>query len=229
VAIIHASSDQLNTTDHARFAQGFTAIEQEVFSRTGHRVGFFLDVLPPFTNAPGVFKPSALRTGPQLAGQACILGVMCFIPEVWVGSSNDQTLINWKRQFSQGWAQTGIPFLMDVSPGYDAHIVFPNSVRYGLNNTWTTALTEMVQDFGQDGLVFNSWNGYTEAMAAVPLTEYGDTFSQWLESLTTVHESNSRPAGSPCTGPTLPGDINGDCTVNFQDLALLAQNWMKDS
>jgi hypothetical protein len=32
----------------------------------------------------------------------------------------------------------------------------------------------MVADFGEDGLVYNSWNGYTEAMAPVPTGEFGD-------------------------------------------------------
>jgi hypothetical protein len=41
----------------------------------------------------------------------------------------------------------------------------------------------MVKDFGQGGLVFNSWNGYTEGMAAVPTREYGNTYYSWLRRL----------------------------------------------
>jgi len=43
----------------------------------------------------------------------------------------------------------------------------------------------MVIDYGQDGLVFNSWNGYTEGMAAVPTAEYSDRFYNWLQVLCT--------------------------------------------
>jgi hypothetical protein len=91
--------------------------------------------------------------------------------------------VAWKRDYSRRWAATGIPFLMDVSPGYDASVVFPGSRRYGFTDTWQTALTAMVGDFAQDGLVYNSWNGYTEGMAAVPTTEYGDRYYGWLTEL----------------------------------------------
>ncbi|OHB60027.1 MAG: hypothetical protein A2Y12_05625 [Planctomycetes bacterium GWF2_42_9] len=36
-------------------------------------------------------------------------------------------------------------------------------------------------------------------------------------------------AGSCQAGVYLEGDINEDCYVNFQDFALLAQNWLKDN
>jgi hypothetical protein len=75
---------------------------------------------------------------------------------------------------------------MDVSPGYNASIVFPRSIRYGFTSSWQDQLTAMVEELGQGGLVFNSWNGYTEGMAAVPTTEYGDRFYRWLQSLTQV-------------------------------------------
>jgi hypothetical protein len=150
-------------------------------------VGFLIDAPPPDTFAPGRFRPQCWMTGPHLAQRESILGVMCFIPEVGVGSSDDQRLITWKRMFAQGWASTGIPFLMDVSPGYDAHIVFPGSVRYGLNSTWTSALKDMVAEYGADGFVYNSWNGYTEGMAAMELREYGDTYRIWAKSLADLY------------------------------------------
>jgi len=225
VALIHASSNQLGPNDHSAYAAGFGAVAQEVFQRTRIKVGFFLDALPPNTNAPGVFKPSWGATASFLKNEDSILGIMCFIPEIWVGSSSDTTLLNWKRDFSRGWANTGIPFLMDVCPGYDAHIVFPGSVRYGLNIEWTMELTDMVEDFGQDGLMYNSWNGYTEGMAAVVLEEYGDFFSHWLRTLTCKYLAESCADLIRC-GTRLPGDINGDCQVNFQDLAQMAEQWL---
>jgi len=200
VAIIHASSNRLGSSEHAAYAAGFGAVAQEVYSATGVRVGFFLDALPPGTGAPGSFKPSPEVTGPYLKQEPSILGIMCFIPEVWVGSSNDNTLIAWKEDFSGRWADTGIPFIMDISPGYDAHIVFPGSVQYGLNSSWTSALSQMVNDFGQDGLTFNSWNGYTEAMAAVPTQEFGDVYYEWLRSL-----------------PRHPADFDWDDDVDLED------------
>jgi len=226
ITIIHASSNQLGSYDHSAFARGFDSIAEEVLRQTGIEVGFFIDALPPGTYAPGKFRPSYGSTAYYLKQQDSILGIMCFIPEVWVGSSNDQHLIDWKRRFSQGWADTGIPFLMDVSPGYDAHIVFPDSVQYGLNTTWMQALTEMVQDFGQDGLMYNSWNGYTEGMAAVVLQEYGDAFFKWLGELTCMYEIATCSDIVRCEGAK-PPDLNGDCRVDLLDMAMLAEYWLK--
>ena len=200
VAVIHASSNRLGASEHLAYAEGFDALSQEVLAATGVSVGFFLDAVPPNTGAPGSFKPSPEGTGPHLRQEPSILGIMCFIPEVWVGSSDDNVLITWKEDFSRRWADTGIPFIMDVSPGYDAHIVFPGSVQYGLNSAWTSALSEMVNEFGQDGLIFNSWNGYTEGMAAVRTQEFGDVYSEWLRSL-----------------PRHPADLDWDRDVDQED------------
>jgi hypothetical protein len=192
VTLIHASSNRLSPGEDAAYAAGFDAIAQKVFDDTGVKVGFFLDALPrqsPY--APGVFKPSAEQTGPELAARTSILGIQCFIPEIWADVTTETERINWKRDFSESWAATGIPFLMDVSPGYDAHLVFPGSVEYGYDKTWMTALTGMVADFGQDGLVYNSWNGYTEGMAAVPTLEDGMTYYEWLDRLTAVPEPST--------------------------------------
>ncbi len=40
----------------------------------------------------------------------------------------------------------------------------------------------MVVDYGEDGLVFNSWNGYTEGMAAVTTLEFSDQYYLWLQA-----------------------------------------------
>ena len=185
VTFIHAASDRLTSDDHEAFAAGFDLIAEAVYQATRIRVGFFLDPLPPASNAPGIFRPDPVRTGPALLAAVSVLGIQAFIPEIWVsGSPSDAQLIVWKRDFSQRWSEAGLPFLMDVSPGYDARIVFPGSIRYGLTSEWRDQLTGMVSEFAKNGLVFNSWNGYTEGMAAVPTREYGDAFFQWLRILT---------------------------------------------
>jgi hypothetical protein len=187
ITLIHASSNLLNKTAHTLYAQGFDDLADEVFIQTGVRVGFFIDPLPPDSNAPGVFKPIPESTGPALLLTDSILGIQAFIPEIWLpGNPSDSDLITFKNDYSQRWSQTGLPFLMDVSPGYDASIVFPNSITYGFTQNWQVELSKMVIDYGQDGLTFNSWNGYTEGMAAVPTVEYSDRFFNWLQSLCTI-------------------------------------------
>jgi len=180
VALIHASSNRLGADDHAEFAAGFDLVAEEVERTTGVKVGFLIDPLPPGSNAPGVYRPSPEASGPALVGTDAILGIQAFIPEIWVAYPDEAQLIAWKRDFSSRWSATGIPFLMDISPGYDATIVFPSSITYGHTQEWRDALAGMVADHGQDGLVFNSWNGYTEAMAAVSTDEDGDTYYEWL-------------------------------------------------
>ena len=167
------TADEMTTVDRQRI-------------RLGGRTFEFIDALPPGTNAPGNFKPDPEATGPFLYGTDAVLGVQCFIPEVWTGRRWDWYLLRWKHDFSRRWYDTGIPFIMDVSPGYDNHLVFPlNAFRYGHTAAWRKALTGMVADFGSNGLVYNSWNGFTEGMAAVPLREpeFGDVDYRWLQSL----------------------------------------------
>jgi hypothetical protein len=173
--------------DHEGFAAGFDLLADEVFQSTGIHVGFFIDPHPPNSNAPGEYKPNPEKVGPLLATTDAILGIQSFIPEIWIsGNPNEAQQISWKRDYSQRWSDTGIPFLMDVSPGYNASIIFPGSIQYGFTETWQEALTEMVGDYGQDGLVFNSWNGYTEGMAAVETQQFGDRFFQWLQDLSAL-------------------------------------------
>ena len=190
VVLIHASSNRLSPSEHEPFAVGFDLIAEEIFQRTGVKIGFLIDPLQPYTHAPGWFKPTPESTGPFLAQSNSILGIQSFIPEIWFsGSPTDANFLTWKESYSRRWAETGIPFLMDISPGYDAHIVFPNSYHYGLTPAWQEALTSMVRDFGQDGLVFNSWNGYTEGMAAVPTIEFGDQYYRWLQEACQIVDS----------------------------------------
>ncbi|MBN1444056.1 MAG: hypothetical protein JXA90_15200 [Planctomycetes bacterium] len=211
VALIHAASNRLGTGDHAAYAEGFDLVADAVLAATGVRVGFFIDALPPGSNAPGIFKPSPALTGPHLLGTDSLLGVQCFIPEIWMtGSPGDEARIKWKREFSRRWEETGIPFLMDVSPGYDAHLVFPGSARYGHTAAWLAALEGMVETWGCDGLAYNSWNGYTEGMAAMPLRpeDGGDIYNAWLRELAVLP--------SRCL-EFLRGDANADAESDISD------------
>jgi hypothetical protein len=184
VTLIHAGSNLLGSEDHAAFAAGFDPIADEVFRLTQKKVGFFIDALPAGTGAFGIiFKPSPEGTGPYLRNQRSLLGIQCFTPEAHIGSTDTAAVINWKRDFSRRWFETGIPFLLDVSPGYDAHCVFNPAFRYGLTAEWRDQLAQMNQDYGRGGMVFNAWNGYGESLVAVPSHEYGSLYYDWLRSL----------------------------------------------
>jgi hypothetical protein len=71
---------------------------------------------------------------------------------------------------------------MDVTPGYDNSIVFPKTkLKYGYTQKWRDAQSELVARYGTAGMVYNSWNGYTEGMAAMPTKERKDVDFQWLK------------------------------------------------
>jgi hypothetical protein len=179
ISIIHVSSNKESITDQ-EFAAGFDQVADVVFANTGFRVGFALDVLPPDSYAPGSFKATPALTGSWLALQTSVLAIQCFLPEIWTGMSNENDLIAWKRNYHNSWINTGIPFIHDLTPGYDAHIVFPSSPVYGNTQSWLDHQTQAINDLGSKALTFNAWNGYTEGMAGVPTINYGDAIYLWL-------------------------------------------------
>ena len=188
VHIIHAASNQLcparvacAPVDDEMFAAGFRRVADKVQANTGVRIGFLIDALPEETRFAFNYTPSAPSAGVFLAREPAILGIQAFIPEVFFpvcgpdaacddpeGSPELTLLIERKRAFIAAWVATGIPTVLDVSSGYDAHRVFPSSPRYGNNQPWRDAQQEMI-DLGVIGLAFNAWNGYTEGLAAVPV------------------------------------------------------------
>jgi hypothetical protein len=184
IAIIHASSNAVISDQ--QYADGLDAVALKVEAATGVKVGFMLDALPPASFAPGRFFPAPSRTAQPMSRASSVLGISCFLPEIWAGiggDPGDTQRLAWKRNFIAGWAGSGVPTLVDVSPGYDASIVFPGSVVYGHTAAWREALHQMVVEFGSDGVVLNSWNGYTEAMSMVPTAERGDTVYRWAADL----------------------------------------------
>lgn len=179
VSLIHVGSNQPGVSDEV-FAKGFGWVADRVYRRTGIRVGFTLDVLPAEHGAG--FKPSPKRTGPWLLRQPAVLAIQPFIPEVHTrrcppaedcdavsGSAPLEAMIAWKRRFIRDWVGTGIPVILDVSPGRDARRVFPDSrePRYGNNVRWRAGQSEMVT-LGVRGITGNTWNGYTEGFSIVP-------------------------------------------------------------
>ena len=179
VSMIHVASNQEPITDQD-FAAGFDRVAAAVFESTGVHVGFALDVLPPDSYAPGTFKATPSATGSWLAQQASVLAIQCFLPEIWTGMSDESDLITWKRNYHLSWKNTGIPFIHDLTPGYDAHIVFPSSPVYGNTQSWRDLQNQAIKDLGSQSFTFNAWNAYTEGMSGAPTTQYGDASYNWV-------------------------------------------------
>lgn len=179
ISIIHVASNQGSVSDQS-FAEGFENAADAIFDSTGIHVGFALDILPPDNYAPGAFKATPAGTGSWLSQQSSVIAVQCFIPEIWEGSSNENNLISWRNAYQTNWIATGIPFIHDISPGYDAHIVFPTSPVYGNNQNWRDLQSLAISNFESTSFTFNAWNGYTEGFAGMPTAQYGDATYKWL-------------------------------------------------
>jgi len=215
VVLIHAASNELGLFDDVKFAEGFDLVANEIAKATGGvQVGFFLDAIPPgSTLARTSFKPSALITGALLRGSDSLLGIQCFAPEIFSGESGDGNLLGYKRDFISGWFATGIPVLVDVSPGYDGHLVFGADAKgaYGYSAEWLQGLTALVNEYGRAGMAYNSWNGYTEGMAGIRTTDKGNSLYDWLKSL------NSEPGTH--VDHNFAGDGWGTIAAPFQTVA----------
>lgn len=203
----------------AAFAAGFDAVAQQILADRGVLVGFFIDPIPR-DPAPGIgclspadegrvksnygpvgpgawFKPDPGLTGPWLRLQNSLLGIQCYSPEGWLDTFEDTTFhvdscykVEWKEQFSRAWHDTGIPFLQDVTPGYDGSKLFADRPyglkKWGYDPNWRTRLAAMVDRYGEAGLAWNSWNGYCEGLFGMPTKEESPGFASvtWMKSLT---------------------------------------------
>ncbi len=215
VSLIHVGSNQRGVNDET-FAKGFSWVAERVYRETGVRVGFTLDALPPEHRAR--FKPTPARTGRWLARQPSVLAIQPFTPEVHTrrcvpaddcdavsGSRALKEMLAWKRRYIGGWVNTGIPVILDVSPGRDARHVFPDhrEPRYGNNTLWRDGQAQLLS-LGVRGITANTWNGYTEGFAIVP---------------SCVFAHGEAPPGLPLCGPP-PIDDSDETYLWFKQLAL---------
>lgn len=212
VAIVQVASDSLNANDDRKFATAFDQIATQIFQDTCRKnactkVGFFIDPIardpdPQATyGCPNIttpvkstystnFKPDPITTGPFLYAQASILGIHAYSPEGWIDNLaapvNECFKIRWKEEYSRRWHATGIPFLQDVTPGYNGSKIFakaPGLHEWGYDPAWQSALLDMTRKYGRKGIVYNSWNGYDEGLAAMPTIEQGNGNSNFIQSV----------------------------------------------
>jgi hypothetical protein len=211
VVIVQASSDSIGPNDDQKFAEAFDEAAGKILADTQVRVGFFIDPIArnPTSNygCPGIdvgqiestyaasFRPDPQTTGPWLYHQSSILGIHAYSPEGWVDGFpitgrpvSECFKIRWKEDFSRRWHDTGIPFLQDVTPGYDGTKLNSDPAglhRWGYNQQWCDALLGMTRRYGQAGLVYNSWNGYCEGLAAMETQEMGSFNVNFIHRLMT--------------------------------------------
>jgi len=150
INIIHVASNRLQPGQDKEFARGFCAVANRVFRDTRVQVGFTLDILaaardvniaPHVLNGegkcfpdpqgvlPGSYVATTQDAGPDLWNCASVLAIQGFIPEFVLEPNKTDTpgYLSFKRDYLNGWMDQRIPVILDVSPGYDGHIVFGNN------------------------------------------------------------------------------------------------------
>jgi len=182
VCIIGVTSSQEDLA-HQRFAEGFDHVADRIYQDTGVSVGFAIAADPPGTYAWAPFLASPEHTGPWLKQQSSILAIQPYFSGYSLGVTDENTIMAWKQRFASRWINTGIPFIQDIAPGYDAHIVFPNSHKFGNTDSFREAQTQLIKKLRCQGVTFSAWNGYTEGYAGVPTIEYGDATYLWASNI----------------------------------------------
>lgn len=179
----------------AVFAEAFDAVAQEAEKRFGVRVGFTLDAI-----GGQPYSPYPKLAGAILERIPAVLAIQGFASEVFSGlikngppgkphdnnKGNLEQLLKWRRETLNDWIATGIPVYLDISNGFDGRIVWGGGGTgfWGDNSDYTEDRwrngMSLLKGPGVRGMVFNTWNGYTEGYAAVPTKEHGNTVYEWL-------------------------------------------------
>ena len=95
------------------------------------------------------------------------------------------TRLAYARAIMGAWSTSGLPFMATVTPGYDAHLVFPDSGVYGFNREWRQHQTRLALEFAHGGLSVDTFNAYTEGSVIPPTVEAGHVHREWLRDILT--------------------------------------------
>ena len=159
---------------------------------------------------------------------------------------NIGNLARLKKDRTKLWVNSGTPYYLDLDSGYDAHIVFNDrrpagqrSVRavWGetgyLYDAWRNAQSELKGHQGDgnrapSGVIYNSWNGYTEVAVAVDSTHL-----KWDPSfLVPVCRSSEGPCETvghePLGYPYSPPPVTVQRWMVNKDFNDLRRRWLKD-
>ena len=180
---------------HTAFARGFDAIAEAILEATELDIGFVLDAAMRPSGFSGDYYTTSsypdcnADAGDALRQQKSILAILAYAQEgmLLLGSPEDER-VKCKRRYLKNWAATGIPVFMDLTVGYDGHLVFPRtpygpSKLWGNNASWRTEMLKIQPD-DFPGVSFTTWNGYTEGYAVVPTTEFGESGFRWVQRVT---------------------------------------------
>jgi len=113
------------------------------------------------------------RLGPLYLGLLSLVNTICW------GLSGKAKCLRWwclsasttrtpssggKQQFASKWINTGIPFIQDISPGYDARIVFPGPHHLRQHRHVAGRPERPGPQTRVSGCDVQRWNGYTRGL-----------------------------------------------------------------
>jgi hypothetical protein len=94
-----------------------------------------------------------------------------------------------KRDRMAAWRATGLPVILDATNGMDGRFVWaPQGSQYygdnfgGIDDRWRNEMS-VLNTFASDGVILQTWNGFTEGWAMAPSYEYGTTAYLWGKGL----------------------------------------------
>jgi hypothetical protein len=170
--------------DPEEFAAGFDRAAQLLHEQLGYQVGFIIDPtpLPPYGTHDGPDPAALKKTSSVLAVNPFNISSQGDGAPKPPDDITETERLAYARKIMTTWSESGIPFIAPVTPGYDAHIVFPGTGIYGFNPKWRLRQQKLTVEFASAGLSVESWNGWTEGQAIPPSQEDGDRHLRWVRA-----------------------------------------------
>jgi hypothetical protein len=176
-----------------RFAEGFDIAAERIRRETGYAVGFVLDPTPlPAYGSHAGPDPAALRHC------ASVLAINPFnITSQGTGEPqaklSEADRLAYAESILSKWGGSGIPLIVPILPGYDAHIVFPAAGVYGFDSEWRQRQKELAMRNETAGLSIDCWNGWAEGYAIPPSKEEGDVNLKWITDVIQALQAKWHP------------------------------------
>ncbi|WP_394848841.1 hypothetical protein LZC95_15475 [Pendulispora brunnea] len=209
VLLMHVCSKAIAASDpdaDSTFASWIHQLAEDVKGDTGVDVGFTLDATPADGASANTYYLVPKRAGAILKDTREVLAIRPFLSEILHMDGPDEDRFWAKHDEAKAWIATGIPYILDITAGYNATI-FGEPYVYGNDDIWRND-QGAIRGLGQSGLSFTAWNGYTESWAGMPTQESGrdgtpgDTWNRWLKAMLSgdarrcnyVHFVNGQPS-----------------------------------
>ncbi len=206
VYLMFAKSSDTRLRHHDwKWAADLQKVADNIYDRTGVRVGFTLDTAPGLDYGAfwQYYNVNAMAGAPALWRYGAFLGIQPYSPESFFGNEtmNDFTRAEMKRGFYEDWLRTGVPVILGMVPYYrielDGQPPLDGEPLFGTTDEWIQMQTQMLEDLPVQGIMYTAWNGYDEGYTGVvgknfqhdpdaPLEHCYTRFYSWAQEIFTL-------------------------------------------